>query len=88
MDWIGLDQLWSGDLDWIGSGLKASGFGSDWIVSNESISYSGRYLPFLVVWFSDGGVIVSAGCVFWNTLFELFVVYCCLCIGVLGRGDN
>ena len=37
LDWIG---FWSTKSDWTGSGSPANGLGLDWILSNESVSYS------------------------------------------------
>ena len=40
--WIGLDWIgfWPTKPDWTGSGSPANGLGLDWILSNESVSYS------------------------------------------------
>ena len=38
LDWI---QLLGPQLDWTGLGSVACGFGLDWILSTQSISYSG-----------------------------------------------
>ena len=45
--WIGLDwvNFWSTKPDWTGSGSPANGLGLDWILSNESVSYSGHFAP-------------------------------------------
>ena len=39
LDWIG---FWFTKPDWTGSGSLANGLGPDWILSNESVSYSGQ----------------------------------------------
>ena len=45
--WIGLDwiQILGHQLDWTGLGSVARGFGLDWIVSTQSIPYSGLPTP-------------------------------------------
>ena len=43
LDWIG---FWFTKPDWTGSGSLANGLGPDWILSNESVSYSAYDLPF------------------------------------------
>ena len=42
LDWI---QLLGHEMDWTGLGSVARGFGLDWIVSTQSISYSAKYIP-------------------------------------------
>ena len=44
--WIGLDWIgfWYTKSDWTGSGSPANGLGLDWILSHESVSYSGRQI--------------------------------------------
>ena len=46
LDWI---QILGHRLDWTGLGSVARGFGLDWIVSTQSIPYSGTYMPLLLL---------------------------------------